>query len=98
MTNKEMFMALTGHKIPKGELKEKMFEFHNKRFGKSKYVRKEENPKTFCGSCIQRVKAAVWKIYHSDEYRWSYDELVFQNKLGIHNQPIYKIDKTKIKK
>lgn len=94
MTNKEMFMSLTGHGVPKGELKAKMFEFHNKRFGKSKYVRKLENPNTMCGSCIQRVKATVWKIYHDEsEYKWRYKELEFRNKLGIHNQPMYKIVK-----
>ena len=98
MTNKQMFLGLTGNGLPKGELKQSMFEFHNNRFGKSAYIRKVENPKTMCGSCIQRVKAAVWKVYHSDEYKTSYKELEFTGRLGIHNMPIYKLTSTEMNK
>ena len=91
MTTKQMYMQLVGrNSMPKGELKQKMFEFHNSYFGKSVYVRKTESPTTMCGSCIQRVKAVVWKIYHAGETR-QYKELEFTGKLGIHNQPIYKL-------
>lgn len=91
MTDKQMFLSLTGNGVPKGELKKKMFEYHNSKVGKSVYARKEENPNTFCGSCIQRVKAAVWKIYHSGDHGRTYKELVFRDRLGIHNQPMYRL-------
>lgn len=91
MTNKEMFIALTSNGVPTGDLKAKMFEFHNKWYEKSPHIQKIENARTFCGSCIQRVKANVWKVYHSDLYRWEYKELVFSNRLGLHNAPIYKL-------
>lgn len=92
MTNKEMFMALTGNGVPKGAVKDKMFEFHNSRFGKSQFVKKIENPKIGCGVCIQRVKAAVWKIYHT-EYKLKYTDLYFTDRLGLYNMPVYKIKK-----
>ena len=91
MTNKEMFIALTAVGAPKGEVKAAMFEFHNKWVGKSPHITKIENPNTFCGSCIQRVRANVWKLYHTDAYRWSYSEVEWTGKLGLHNAPIYKL-------
>ena len=91
MTRKSLVLALVGGGLPKGELKEEMFKFHNSMVGKSKYFGRQENPKTACGSCIQRVKTAVWKWYHYDETAPTYDELEFTGKLGIHNTPLYRI-------
>jgi hypothetical protein len=98
MTNKEMYMGIIGNGIPKGDVKAKMFEFHNKWYGKSPHILKVENPNTFCGSCIQRVKASVWKVYHSDLYRWEYKELVWTGKLGLHNAPVYKLSQEELSK
>lgn len=98
MTNKEMFMGIVGQGIPKGEVKAAMFAFHNKWYGKSPYILKTENPNTFCGSCIQRVKANCWKVYHSDLYRWNYSELEWTGKLGLHNAPVYKLSQQEMSK
>lgn len=73
------------------DVKGQMFEFYNSMVGKSKYFPRAENPKTACGSCIQRVKNSIWKWYHYDESAPTYDELEFTGKLGIHNTPLYKI-------
>tara|TARA_R110000744_G_scaffold379458_1_gene497677 strand:- start:511 stop:834 length:324 start_codon:yes stop_codon:yes gene_type:complete len=91
MTNKIMFLGILGNGVPSGEIKAKMFEFHNSYVGKSPYTTKHENPKTMCGSCIQRVKANCWKVYHSDLYRWEYKEIEFTGKLGMFNAPKYKL-------
>lgn len=98
MTNKEMFLGIVGTGVPKGELKAAMFAFHNKWVGKSPYMLKTENPNTHCGSCIQRVKANCWKLYHSDLYRWEYKEIEWSGKLGLHNAPIYKQTQEQMKK
>jgi hypothetical protein len=98
MTNKQMFIELTGNGVPKGELKEAMFAFHNKWYGKSPYILKVESPNTQCGSCIQRVKSSCWKVYHSDLYRWSYDEVEWTGRLGMHNAPAYKLTKKQLDK
>ena len=99
MSYKKMFLDLTGNGLPKGELKEAMFAFHNARYGKSKYVRKEEKPSTMCGSCIQRVKATCWKIYHDkEEFKTTYKEIEFTGRLGIHNMPIYKLTQEELNK
>jgi len=90
MTRKALILALVGGGLPKGELKAEMFKFHNSMVGKSKYFRKEENPKTACGSCIQRVKTSIWKWYHYDEKAPTYKEIVFSGRLGAHNIPLYK--------
>lgn len=91
MSTKELLIALVGVSVPKGELKAEMFSFHNSMVGKSKYFRKNQNPKTACGSCIQGVRVAIFKWYHSDETAPSFEELVFSGKLGIHNIPVYKL-------
>ena len=93
MTTKNLLIALIGGKMPKGELKQEMFNFYNSMVGKSKYFPKQENPKTACGSCIQRVKTTIWKWYHSDETAPSYSELEFTGRLGAHNIPLYKVVK-----
>jgi len=90
MTRKSLILALVGGGLPKGELKAEMFKFHNSMVGKSKYFGREENPKTACGSCIQRVKTAIWKWYHYDEKSPNYAEIEFTGKLGAHNIPLYK--------
>lgn len=98
MTTKQLLVALCGKGLPKGELKTEMFKFHNSMVGKSKYFRKEENVKTSCGSCIQRVKTAIWKWYHYDEKAPNYKGLTFSGRLGAHNIPLYLIDDAKPKK
>jgi len=95
MTTKQLLVALTGKSLPKGELKQEMFAFYNSMVGKSKYFPKEENPKTSCGSCIQRVKTSIWKWYHSDEKAPNYKGLVFTGKLGVRNIPLYVYDDAK---
>ena len=97
MTNKEMFIGIVGQGVPKGEVKAAMFAFHNKWVGKTPHITKVENPNTFCGSCIQRVKANVWKLYHTDAYRWEYKELIFSGTLGLHNAPVYKLSQEVMK-
>jgi hypothetical protein len=91
MTRKEVLSRLTGTGLPKGELKEAMFKVYNDLVGKSRYMPKWENPRTGCGSCIQRVKTSIWKWYHSDEKAPTYNNLEFTGKYGIRNQPIYKL-------
>jgi hypothetical protein len=91
MTTKNLLIALTGGGLPKGDIKAEMFKFHNSMIGKSVYFKKEENPKTACGSCIQRVKTAIWKWYHLDEKSPNYKGLVFLEKLGAHNIPLYTV-------
>ncbi len=95
MTTKNLLIALTGNKMPKGELKAEMFKFYNSMVGKSKYFPREENPKTACGSCIQRVKVSIWKWYHSDEKAPTYKGLMFTGRLGIRNIPLYKFEDAK---
>lgn len=97
MTTKQLLIALSGKGLPKGELKQEMFNFYNSMVGKSRYFPKQENPKTGCGSCIQRVKTAVWKWYHSDEKAPNYKGLTFTGKFGAHNIPLYVVDDAKPK-
>ena len=89
MTTKQLLVALTASGLPKGELKQEMFAFYNSMVGKSKYFAKQENPKTACGSCIQRVKTSIWKWYHYDEKAPNYKGLVFTGRLLAHNMPQY---------
>ena len=91
MTNKEIYLGLLGNGVPSGELKEAMMTLHNKWVGKTPHITKEENPRTMCGSCLQRVKANLWKLYHSDVYKWKYKEIEFTGRLGMHNAPRYKL-------
>ncbi len=97
MTTKQLLVALSGNGLPKGDLKQEMFKFYNSMVGKSKYFRKEENPKTACGSCIQRVKTSIWKWYHHDEKAPNYKGFTFTGRLGAHNIPIYIFDDAKSK-
>lgn len=91
MTQKELIITLAGrNSVPKGELRQAMFEFHNSMVGKSKYMRKHENPKTSCGSCVQRVLKNVMKWYHFDETAPTYSEIEFTGRLGLNNIPVYK--------
>jgi hypothetical protein len=89
MTTKNLLIALTASSMPKGELRLEMFNFYNSMVGKSKYFPRSENPKTACGSCIQRVKTSIWKWYHSDETAPTYKGLVFTGRLAAHNIPVY---------
>lgn len=93
MSRKQMILGLVGSGLPKGELRAAMFKFHNEMVGKSIYFKKWENPNTACGSCIQRVKTAVFKWYHNDGGAPSYKELEFTGRLGAHNIPLYKLVK-----
>lgn len=92
MTKKELLKALTGNGIPKGEVRREMFKLYNSLVGKSRFMRTHENPNTGCGSCIVRVKVAVWNWYHFDESAPTYKGLKFMDKFGIHKMPIYKIE------
>ena len=98
MTTKQLLIALAGNGLPKGELKAEMFAFHNKMVGKSEYFKKQENPKTACGSCIQRVKTTIWKWYHHDDSAPEYKGLVFTGKLGVRNIPLYTVEDASKKK
>ena len=42
LTNKTMFLGLLGNGVPTGEVKAKMFEFHNSYVGKSPYKLTQE--------------------------------------------------------
>lgn len=90
MTKKEIFLKLTSNSMPKGELKDEMFKLHNSLVGKSKYIMKEQNPNTGCGSCIQRVKVNLWKWYHHDEKAPTYKGLEFTGRYGIYSMPLYR--------
>lgn len=91
MTQKELIIELAGrNSVPRGELRQAMFEFHNSMVGKTKFIRKSENPNTSCGACVQRVLKNVFKWYHRDENAPSYDEIEFTGKLGLNNIPVYK--------
>ena len=89
MSTKNLLIALLAELCLRVILKSEMFKFYNSMVGKSKYFPRQENPKTACGSCIQRVKTSIWKWYHSDEKAPTYKGLVFTGKLGVHNIPIY---------
>lgn len=89
MTAKQLLIALTASGLPKGELKEEMFKFYNSKVGTSRFFPKAENPKTGCGSCIQRVKTSIWKWYHTDEKAPNYKGLEFTGRLLAHNMPQY---------
>lgn len=98
MTLKQLLIALAGKGLPKGEVKQEMFKFYNSKVGTSRYFQKEENPKTACGSCIQRVKTSIWKWYHYDEKAPNYKGLVFTGKLGVSNIPLYTVEDASKKK
>ena len=84
-----IFYELLGGDLPKGEVKTRMFAFHNSMVGKSKYFRKSENPRTACGSCIQRVKTSLWKFYHELPEEKKLSDLEFTGKFVAHNMPKY---------
>ena len=91
MTTEDILYELAGRgRAPKGELKEEMFRLHNSLMGKSSYIKREENPKTSCGSCIQRVLKNVFLWYHYDPTAPKYDSIYFTGKYGLNNTPIYK--------
>jgi len=91
MNQKELILELAGrNSVPRGELRDAMFAFHNSMVGKSSYMRRLENPKTSCGSCVQRVLKNVMKWYHKDANAPVYDEIEFTGKLGLNNIPVYR--------
>ena len=93
MSLKELLIALCSVSVPNGGARAEMFKFYNSMVGKNKYFPKAQNPKTACGSCIQGVKVSIFKWYHYDESAPKFDELVFRDKLGIHNIPLYGLKK-----
>ena len=93
MEFRELIRELLTHSMPKGDLRAAMFEFHNSMVKKSAYITKEENPRTACGSCIQRVKANVMKYYHYEYEPKFDDEFYFTLKFGINSIPVYGIHK-----
>ena len=97
MTTKQLLIALLGSGLPKGDVKQEMFDFHNKMVGKSIYFKKVENSKTACGSCIQRVKTAIWKWYHHDPTAPKYKGLVFTGSFVAMNMPKYILEDDKKK-
>lgn len=92
MTTKQLLIALLGTGLPKGEIKQEMFSFYNSKVGTGKYFMRLENPRTSCGSCIQRVKTNIWKWYHEDEKAPTYKGLIFTGRYVAHNMPLYKLD------
>ena len=92
MELRELVSELIRNTLPKGDLRSEMFAFHNSMVGKSKYIRVNENPKTTCGSCINRVRANVMKYYHF-EYEPKFEEFFFTGKFGINSIPMYGINK-----
>ena len=92
MTTKQLLTRLMGQGIPKGELREEMFKFHNSKVGKSIYMTKVENPRTACGSCIQRVKSNIWKWYHFDESAPSYRGFEFTGRFVVNKMPLYTLN------
>jgi hypothetical protein len=93
MEFRELIRGILVNSMPKGDLRTAMFEFHNSMVGKSNYFRVVENPKTACGSCIQRVKANVMKYYHYEYEPKFDDEFYFTLKFGINSIPVYGIHK-----
>jgi hypothetical protein len=84
-----IFYELLGGDLPRGEVKAKMFAFHNSLVGKSRYINKPGNPRTACGSCIQRVKTSLWKFYHELPEDKKLSDLEFTGKFVAHNMPRY---------
>ena len=85
----DIFYELTGGGLPNGELRKRMFDYHNALVSSKIIVGKQENPNTSCGCCVQRVKSNLWKYYHQlpDEKKLS--TLDFTGKFVVHNMPRY---------
>lgn len=92
MTTKQLLIELMTTGQPKGEIRREMFSLYNSKVGTSKYFMRTENPRTACGSCIQRVKTNIWKWYHHDEKAPNYKGFVFTGRYVAHNMPLYKYD------
>lgn len=88
MTKKQLLLSIAGVGLPKGEVRDAMFDFYNSMVGSSKYFHKRETSK-FCGSCVHRVKRGIWNWYHFDDTAPTYKGLYFTGKFGAHNLPIY---------
>lgn len=83
-----LFYELLTPELPRGEVKDKMFALHNSLVGKSSWIRKNENPKTVCGACVQKVKVNLWKWYHFESAK-KLEDLEFTGRFGVSKQPIY---------
>lgn len=88
----ELLIAILKTSFPKGELKREMFAMHNSLVGHSSIIKKVENEKTMCGSCIMRVRGNLFKYYHH-EYEPKFDSLVFQDRYILDKQPAYGLKK-----
>lgn len=83
-----IFYELLTPELPRGDVKERMFNYYNSLVGTSVYFKKRENPKTVCGSCVQRVKITLWKWYHNEVVN-KLDDLEFTGNYGVSKQPLY---------
>lgn len=84
-----IFRELTGGGLPNGDLKRRMFEYHNALVSSKIIAGKQEGPNTVCGSCIQRVKTSLWKFYHTLPEGKKLSDLEFTGKFVAHNMPRY---------
>tara|TARA_R110002020_G_scaffold281522_1_gene497167 strand:- start:3994 stop:4377 length:384 start_codon:yes stop_codon:yes gene_type:complete len=81
----EAALDLAGHTSPNRELKQVLFNIHNKIYesGLSKrWIVRKENPNTMCGSCIRRVRQNFWKFYHFEYEGLKPDDIVFHGREG----------------
>jgi len=60
----ELAERIVGRRNILREDKPHLFEVYNSLVGKSKFIKKTENPNTTCGSCHKRVRTGFWKYYH----------------------------------
>lgn len=88
----QLLLMLLRSGMPQGELKSRMFKAHNDLVGVSAYCLKVENVRTYCGSCINRVKASLFKHYHFEVEQKS-GAFIFLEKFGINNIPLYGVNK-----
>lgn len=84
-----IFCELTGGGLPTGDLKRRMFSYYNSLVAGKVIVGKHENENTVCGSCIQRVKTALWKFYHNLPEEKKLSDLKFTGRFVAHNMPRY---------
>ena len=88
----ELLLDLLRVSFPKGELKARMFEMHNLLVGQSQFITKAENPNTYCGSCVMRVRGNLFKFYHF-EVEDKEGTLIFLNRFAINQAPVYGVKK-----
>ena len=84
-----IFYELVGGGLPTGDLKRRMFDYHNSLVAGKVIAGKHENANTVCGSCIQRVKTTLWKFYHNLPEEKKLEGLEFTGRFVAHNMPRY---------